>query len=178
MVVSVTRGREGNPLATGRTRRARTHLIRLRCQQPMNSSPARGPTCSRRRRSKPIWSAPGAHRPELGESGVHVPSRWVLLPEEHPRGRSIPARTHPRASYSLVGADYEVDFFGDSLTFIRKEEFRGESTTYDKISGSGADVRAKAAEADGFLAPRPCRSGRPSRRRSRVRGLLVPIPAC
>ena len=75
------------------------------------------------------------------------------FPPEFIRGRyALEGARLTLSPYSLVGADYEVDFFGDTLTFIRKEEFRGESTTYDKISGSGADVRAKAAEADAFLA--------------------------
>jgi hypothetical protein len=53
--------------------------------------------------------------------------------------------------YSGVEARFELDFFGSTLTLIRQEEFSGDSTSYEQIAGSGADVRAKAAEADAFL---------------------------
>ena len=75
------------------------------------------------------------------------------FPPEFIRGRyALEGARLTLSPYSFVGAEYEVDFFGETLTFIRKEEFRGESTTYDKLSGSGADVRTKAADADAFLA--------------------------
>ena len=75
------------------------------------------------------------------------------FPPEFIRGRyTLEGARLTLTPYSGVAVEYEVDFFGDTLTFIRKEEFRGESTTYDEISRSEADVRAKAAEADAFLA--------------------------
>jgi len=53
--------------------------------------------------------------------------------------------------YSGVEAQYEIDFFGNTLTLIRTDAFSGESATYEKLLGSEADVRAKAAEAEAFL---------------------------
>lgn len=54
--------------------------------------------------------------------------------------------------YSGVEASYEIDFFGNELTFITKEEFHGEANTHVKIPGSEAEVRAKSAQAEAFLA--------------------------
>lgn len=53
--------------------------------------------------------------------------------------------------YSGTAARYELDFFGDTLTFIRSEPSSGESKTYQKVPESEAVVRAKSAEADAFL---------------------------
>jgi hypothetical protein len=53
--------------------------------------------------------------------------------------------------YSGVEASYELDFFGHTLTFIRAQEYSGDSATYEWVPGSGAEVRAKAAEAEAFL---------------------------
>jgi hypothetical protein len=53
--------------------------------------------------------------------------------------------------YSGVEAQYEIDFFGNTLTLIRTDAFSGESATYENLLGSEADVRAKAAEAEAFL---------------------------
>ena len=53
--------------------------------------------------------------------------------------------------YSGVEAQYEIDFFGNTLTLIRNEGTFGESATYEALPGSEADVRAKADEAEAFL---------------------------
>ncbi len=53
--------------------------------------------------------------------------------------------------YSGVESEYEIDFFGNTLTLIKREEFFGESASYEDIPGSETEVRAKAAEADAFL---------------------------
>lgn len=53
--------------------------------------------------------------------------------------------------YSSVEAEFELDFFGNTLTLIRAEEYSGDSSTYELVPGSGAEVRAKAAEAEAFL---------------------------
>lgn len=53
--------------------------------------------------------------------------------------------------YSGVESRFELDFFGDALTLIRKDEFFGESTTYFDVPGSSALVRTKAAESAAFL---------------------------
>jgi hypothetical protein len=46
----------------------------------------------------------------------------------------------------------ELDFFGNELTFITTDNFSSTSATYQAVPGSGADVQAKAAVADAFLA--------------------------
>jgi hypothetical protein len=56
---------------------------------------------------------------------------------------------HP---YSGTEAVYEADFFGDTLTLIKREDFFAESRTYQRVPGSEAAVRAKAAEAEAFRA--------------------------
>lgn len=53
--------------------------------------------------------------------------------------------------YSEADAPYEIDFFGNTLTLIRSDEFSGDSTTFEKIPGSEEEVWAKAAEAEAFL---------------------------
>src|SRR5688500_12822252 len=53
--------------------------------------------------------------------------------------------------YSGVETQYEIDFFGNTLTLIRNEGTLGESATYEALPGSEADVRAKADEAEAFL---------------------------
>ena len=61
--------------------------------------------------------------------------------------------------YSLTEAQLELDFFGDTVTLIRKEELSGDSYTYTKLPGSGADVRAKSAEAEAFLSRQNWQAG-------------------
>ncbi|MHC1766531.1 MAG: hypothetical protein AB9869_19880 [Verrucomicrobiia bacterium] len=53
--------------------------------------------------------------------------------------------------YSSVEMPYELDFFGNTLTLIRKEQFSGDSETYELYPGSREEVAAKAAEAEAFL---------------------------
>ncbi|MHC1763222.1 MAG: hypothetical protein AB9869_02795 [Verrucomicrobiia bacterium] len=55
------------------------------------------------------------------------------------------------APYSGIEAAYEIDFFGNTLTLIRAEEFSGESASYEQIPGTEEEVRTKTAEADEFL---------------------------
>ena len=54
--------------------------------------------------------------------------------------------------YGGIDAPYEIDFFGDTLTFIKEEAQYGESSAYAGVAGSRAQVLAKADEADAFLA--------------------------
>lgn len=54
--------------------------------------------------------------------------------------------------YASVPAIQEVDFFGTTLTFIEAGEFSGHSKSWEAVPGSGAVVRAKAVEAEAFLA--------------------------
>ena len=54
--------------------------------------------------------------------------------------------------YSGIEASYEIDFFGNALTLIKTDESWGESASFEGVPGSAAEVRAKAAEADAFLA--------------------------
>jgi hypothetical protein len=54
--------------------------------------------------------------------------------------------------YGGVATTVEIDFFGTTLTLIEAGEFSGSSRSYEAIPGSGPDVRAKAAEAEAFLA--------------------------
>ena len=53
--------------------------------------------------------------------------------------------------YSGVEAQLEIDFFGNTLTLIKEDDFSGEAVIYEQLPGSGAEVRAKAAEAEAFL---------------------------
>jgi hypothetical protein len=53
--------------------------------------------------------------------------------------------------YSGTEAKLELDFFADTLTLIRAEQLSGDSLGYNKVPDSGAEVRAKAAEAEAFL---------------------------
>lgn len=130
----------------------------------MSSSSAHWLTCSRGKKSTPTWSARGGAASRTwgkAEYTFHPGGYYFLkdtpedsqFPPEFIRGRYALTGTRLTLSpYSLVGAEYEVDFFGNTLTLIQQEELRGESTTYDELPGSEANVRAKAAEADAFLA--------------------------
>jgi hypothetical protein len=53
--------------------------------------------------------------------------------------------------YSGVEVQFDVDFFGNTLTLIRRDAFFGDSATYEEVPGSEAGVRAKSAEAEAFL---------------------------
>jgi hypothetical protein len=74
------------------------------------------------------------------------------FPPEYLRGRytqdGAQLTLEPYSAYQPV---YEVDVFGSELTLIRKEDYSGDSATYDDVPGSAAEVRAKAAEAEAFL---------------------------
>jgi hypothetical protein len=52
--------------------------------------------------------------------------------------------------YSGIPVGHELDFFGNTLTLIRKEESFGEAIILEAVAGSSADVQAKAAEAQAF----------------------------
>jgi hypothetical protein len=54
--------------------------------------------------------------------------------------------------YGGVEAPFELDFFGSTLTLIESNESFGQSETFDLVAGSRAEVLAKAAEAEAFLA--------------------------
>jgi hypothetical protein len=74
------------------------------------------------------------------------------FPPEHIRGRYVFEGTqlalHP---YNGVEVVYATDFFGTSLSLIRREETYGESRTFHLLNGSSTEVRRKAAEAEAFL---------------------------
>jgi hypothetical protein len=53
--------------------------------------------------------------------------------------------------YGGVEAEYEIDFFRNTLTLIKRAEFSGQSETYTEVPGSETEVLAKAAEAEAFL---------------------------
>jgi hypothetical protein len=75
------------------------------------------------------------------------------FPPEFIRGRyshdGVELRITP---YSGTEAVYEIDYFGDTLTIIRREEFSGDSYTFTEVPGSEAEVLARSAEAEAFLA--------------------------
>ena len=75
------------------------------------------------------------------------------FPPEFIRGRYVQTgKQLTLKPYSLTAAEYEIDFFGSALTLIDASEFSGHSAIYQKVAGSAADVRAKATEAETFLA--------------------------
>jgi hypothetical protein len=53
--------------------------------------------------------------------------------------------------YSGIDANYELDFFANTLTLIKREEFSGSATIFEGVPGSEAEVRAKSAEAEALL---------------------------
>jgi hypothetical protein len=72
-------------------------------------------------------------------------------PHEFIRGRYT--RDNNRVTltpYSGTPVEYEVDFFGNTLTLIRKEESVAEGIIMEAVAGSAADVQAKATEAQAF----------------------------
>ena len=74
------------------------------------------------------------------------------LPPEFIRGRYEQHGNRVTLTpYSGTPVQYEVDFFGNTLTLIRNEESFGEGIILEVVAGSAADVRAKAAEAQAFL---------------------------
>ncbi len=74
------------------------------------------------------------------------------FPPEYVRGRyEQQGRQVTLTPYSGSPVGYEADFFGNTLTLIKSDQFGGESAAYEQVPGSGAVVRAKAAEAEAFL---------------------------
>lgn len=74
------------------------------------------------------------------------------FPPEYIRGRYEQQGSALKITpYSGTTAPYEIDFFGNTLTIIRTEEFSGSGEVYEKVPGSSEEVRAKAAEAEAFL---------------------------
>lgn len=75
------------------------------------------------------------------------------FPPEYVRGRyERDGATLMIRPYGGIEAQYEVDFFAGTLTVIRAEATSGESATYQLVAGSKAEVTAKSASADTFLA--------------------------
>lgn len=75
------------------------------------------------------------------------------FPPEYVRGRyTVDGSRLTLLPYSGVEARRELDFFGTTLTLIRKEEFSGDAEGYELRPGSREEVRAKSAEAEAFLA--------------------------
>lgn len=54
--------------------------------------------------------------------------------------------------YSFLEVERELDFFGNTLTLVRNEGLSGDGRTFEEVAGSEEQVRAKAAEAEAFLA--------------------------
>ena len=74
------------------------------------------------------------------------------FPPDYIRGRYEQNGTRlTMTPYSGTEAEYEIDFFGNTLTLISADETFGEAKTYEELPGSGAEVRAKSAEANAFL---------------------------
>lgn len=75
------------------------------------------------------------------------------FPPEFIRGRyTLDGRRLSLTPYSGTTLRYELDFFGETVTFITKDEFRGEAVTYDERPGTATDIRAKVAAATTYLA--------------------------
>ena len=75
------------------------------------------------------------------------------LPPDFIRGRyEQDDRRLTLRPYSGVETQCELDFFGTTLTLIERGEYSGSEQAYELRAGSEADERAKAAEADAFLA--------------------------
>ena len=120
--------------------------------------------CWRGKMSIPSWSAPGGAASSFSEK-LHIHSvRVGIIFSRIPRrtasnfppnlSADVTEQDGTRLTikpYSGVEAQYEIDFFGNTLTLIRNEETFGESATYEALPGSEADVRAKADEAEAFL---------------------------
>ena len=76
-----------------------------------------------------------------------------FFPPEYIRGRYVQDGDRlTLRPYSGIEAQFELDFFGTTLTIIRREEFSGGSLTYEERLGSQAEVLSKSAEAEAFLA--------------------------
>lgn len=77
----------------------------------------------------------------------------VEFPPETVRGRyTLEGSRLTLRPYSGVDAPYEADFFGQTLALIRRDPLSGEATGFELVPDSRAEVRAKAAEAEAFLA--------------------------
>ena len=75
------------------------------------------------------------------------------FPPEIVRGHYTVEGNHVKLKpYSGVEIERELDFFGSTLTLVRNDETAGDGTTFEEVPGSEEAVRAKAAEADAFLA--------------------------
>lgn len=75
------------------------------------------------------------------------------FPPELVRGRYNQVGNRVKLTpYSGIEVEREVDFFGNTLTLVRHEEFSGDAETFEEVTGSEELVRTKAAEADAFLA--------------------------
>jgi hypothetical protein len=53
--------------------------------------------------------------------------------------------------YSGIEAQYELDFYGDTLSLIDSNDFSGHFNTFKEVPGSQGEVLAKAAAAEAFL---------------------------
>lgn len=75
------------------------------------------------------------------------------FPPEYLRGRyALDGTRLTLRPYSGVEAEREMDFFGTTLTLIRREEFSGGAEAYELAAGSREEVQTKSAEAEAFLA--------------------------
>jgi hypothetical protein len=74
------------------------------------------------------------------------------FPPEFIRGRYVQDGLRLTLSpYSGTTVQYDLDFFGGTVTFITKEEFRGESVPYEERPNSGNEIHAKVTAAEQFL---------------------------
>lgn len=77
----------------------------------------------------------------------------VQFPPEYIRGRYEQNGNRLTVTpYSGTPREYELDFFGNTLTLIRTEDFIGEATAFEQVPGSAADIQAKATAAAAYLA--------------------------
>jgi hypothetical protein len=74
------------------------------------------------------------------------------FPPDFVRGRYEQVETRLALNpYSGTQTQYEIDFFGNTLTIIEKDAFSARSASYEAVPGSAAEVRAKSAAAEAFL---------------------------
>ncbi|HYG34389.1 MAG TPA: hypothetical protein VEC99_06370, partial [Clostridia bacterium] len=74
------------------------------------------------------------------------------FPPEYIRGRYTQVgKQLTLKPYSGTEAQFELDFFGNTLTLIDTNEYSGHSTSFEEVAGSQAEVLAKSAAAEAFL---------------------------
>jgi hypothetical protein len=76
----------------------------------------------------------------------------TTLPADIVRGRYVQADAQLTLEpYGESETQYELDFFGQTLTLIKADDVSCQSATYDTIPGSIEEVRSRSDDADAFL---------------------------